>query len=529
MDLGLKHLMPPDDLQGIENAAARLVHAIQHDEHILIAGDFDADGATGCALCVSTLRDVGARNVSFAVPDRANFGYGLTQPFVAYLLKRKPSVIVTIDNGISSNEGVEFAREHGIDVVVTDHHLPPDKLPPANAIVNPQLSDNFRSEPAGVGVACYVMSVVRRQLRELGYFEKSGIQEPHLGSVLDLVALGTVADLVPMDRNNRVLVSNGLNRIRQGRARPGIVALCEIARVSNKQIKDEDIAFRLAPRLNAAGRLADMTIGIQALLADDIGQARKLVGQLDSINRERRDIQFEMTNSALSLLEQYDYGDRSGVCIYSDDYHEGVVGLVASKIVETLNKPSIVFAKSQGSDSTILKGSARTVAEVHIRDVLADIDAKYPALLLSYGGHAMAAGLSIRESSIERFRNLFDEAVTSRSSSLSNSKRLTDGELDGNDHTLDLVSEIDQFGPWGPGFERPMFHGTFEVLHEREVGRGKHLQLVLRKQGANPLDAIAFNQQSINAKSVEISYRIASNSYQTNSLPQLIVDSISPS
>lgn len=522
-------MLPPDGMPGIQNAAARLVHAIDNDESIFISGDFDADGATASALCVLLLREFGARRVEFVVPNRFQFGYGLTKPYVESLVERKPSVIVTVDNGISSNEGIAFAREKGIDIIVTDHHLPPEQLPVANVIVNPQLDRNsFPSAPAGVGVAFYLMAELRRQLRASGRFDKSGLEEPNVGAYLDLVALGTITDLVPLDQNNRILVAGGLKLVRNGRSRPGIAALCEASKVSVASIDEEDLGYRLGPRVNAAGRLEDISLGIQALVANDINEARKCVSKLNAINVNRREIQSDMTDVALKYLDGLAADDRNGICIQDASFHEGIVGLVASQIVAHLRRPAVVFAVANDGKSELLKGSARSIQGVHIRDVLADIDARYPFLIKSYGGHAMAAGLTIHGSSFERFSSLFDSAVAARApAECFTSTVQTDGELDPKELTLDLVHEIEKWGPWGQAFERPLFHGSFEVVNEVPVGNRKHVKMILKKD-AKVLDAIAFNKPPVNAPVAEIAYRPAANRYAGVTTMQLIVESLQP-
>ncbi|MYD81699.1 MAG: single-stranded-DNA-specific exonuclease RecJ [Gammaproteobacteria bacterium] len=527
--LRLSELLPPDGLEGIQNAAARLVHAIQNDELILIAGDFDADGATASALCVLMLRDYGAKRVESVVPDRFRFGYGLSKGFVQSLLVKKPKVIVTVDNGISSNEGVQFARDNGIDTIITDHHLPPEELPAASAIVNPQLSkSSFASTPAGVGVAFYVMVEVRRQLRALNHFEEKQIPEPKVADYLDLVALGTVVDLVPLDRNNRILVANGLNRMRRRRTRPGIIALCEIARVRLEQIDAEDLGYRLGPRLNAAGRLEDISIGIQALLTSNLGDARIHVGRLNEINAERQQMQQEMTEVAHRYLDSLTNLDRPGVCVHDQSFHEGIVGLIASQVVGRLNRPAVVFADAQDGLAEYIKGSARSVANIHIRDVLADIDSQYPNLLISYGGHAMAAGVTIHKASFERFSSLFEKAVAARAASETFSDVLyTDGKLDDEYLTLQLVRSINDWGPWGKDFDPPLFHGSFDIVNQQVVGKGRHLKMVL-KQHRKLVDAIAFNHGSIDAERVEVAYRPTGNSFRGSTTLQLVVECVQP-
>ena len=432
LDYGFGNLIPVERLTGVEDAADRVVRAIEEQERIIIAGDFDTDGATASVLCVSALKAFGAKNVDFAVPNRFDLGYGLTTKFVETLLRFEPKLIITVDNGISSNEGVNFARRNGIDVVITDHHLPPKELPPANAIVNPQLLGcDFGSQPAGVGVVFYLMLQVRRALNHSGYFQKKKITAPNLASYLDLVALGTVVDLVPLDHNNRLLVTQGLKRMQGGRTRPGIKTLCTLSGVDIKEINEEKLGYQIGPRLNAAGRLKDMSVGIHALLAEDSKTAMQYASELHRINQERREIQHEMTEIALDTVRDSIDPGRSGVCIFDKNYHEGVVGLVAGKLVQTIHRPTIVFAAGKGTKSVLLKGSARSIQGINIRDVIADIATAYPQLIQSYGGHAMAAGLTIHRDSFERFTNIFDNFVAHRAPEHAfDGLVYTDGELE---------------------------------------------------------------------------------------------------
>lgn len=528
LDYSLHHLIPVDRLAGVETAANRLVSAIERQERIIITGDFDTDGATASVLCVSALQTFGARNVDFAVPNRIDLGYGLSKKFVESLIPLEPDLIITVDNGISSIDGVNFAQENGIDVIITDHHLPPKSLPPAVAIVNPQLQNGeFGSHPAGVGVAFYLILKVRRSLQESGYFEKHGISAPNLASYLDLVALGTVADLVPLDRNNRLLVSQGLRRMQNGRTRPGIESLCKLSGVDIKKIDEEKIGFQISPRLNAAGRLQDMKIGIHALLADDRGTAMKYATELQQINLKRRELQREMTDVALHRLHEYIDENRCSVCIYDQRFHEGIVGLVASKLAHTTKKPAIVFASGKKDVKTLLlKGSARSIPGIHIRDVLADMATAYPHLIQSYGGHAMAAGLAIHRDSLERFTNIFDGFVAERVTENTFTDVIyTDGELEDHHFSLDFVNEIDSYGPWGQAYPKPLFHGTFEVLLQQFTTDGKHLKLELAYKN-RLLDAIVFHRSERVSQHVSIAYRLAVNDYRARPTLQLVVEHV---
>ena len=530
LDHGFHHLIPVERMAGVKDAADRIVLAIERDERIVIAGDFDADGATSSVLCVSALRAFGAKHVDFAVPDRFELGYGLTKEFVQSLLRSEPDLIITVDNGISSVDGVAFARENGIDVIITDHHLPPEKLPPAFAIVNPQLQEGeFGSQPAGVGVAFYLILQVRKTLNQIGYFDKTGLSIPNVASYLDLVALGTVVDLVPLDRNNRLLVSQGLKRMQNGKTRPGIKTLCSLSGVDIKQINEEKLGFQIGPRLNAAGRLEDMRVGIHALLAEDSETAMQYGTELQKINRARRKLQDEMTENAFDVIVEHIDSKRCGICIFGKDYHEGVVGLVASKLAQTIHRPTIVFATGKGAKSVLLKGSARSIAGIHVRDVLADIASTYPRLIHSFGGHAMAAGLTIHRDSFERFSNIFDSFVTQRApENAFDGLVYTDGELEDHHFSLDFVHQIDSFGPWGQSFPKPLFHGTFQVLFQQLTSDGKHLKLELVRE-RRLFNAIAFRRNERVPDRVKIAYRPAINDYRAQHTLQLIVEHIEPS
>ena len=395
--LPLDRLLPPTALPGIGQAAARLEAAIQGNERILIVGDFDADGATASALCVSALHAFGASQVDYLVPNRFEYGYGLTPELVLVALERKPNVIVTVDNGVASIEGVALAGSEGIDVIVTDHHLPGDELPAAHAIVNPNLKDSeFPSRAlAGVGVAWYVMAALRARLRACGHFAERSLPEPNMAEWLDLVALGTVADVVPLDRNNRILVHQGVRRMRAGRLRSGIRALVQASGRSLARLQAQDLGFAVAPRLNAAGRLDDMSAGIACLLTGDESRARELAGRLDALNRERRAIEADMNEGAQLLIDQDQSAERTSICVYDEGWHQGVVGIVAGRMRERYHRPVIAFADAGAAAPDEIKGSARSIPGLHIRDAIADVAARFPDLVGKFGGHAMAAGLSL--------------------------------------------------------------------------------------------------------------------------------------
>lgn len=528
LELPLSALHPPTDLPDIDAAADRLATAVTNGERILIAGDFDADGATASALCISLLRAFGvsAGNLSYLVPNRFEFGYGLTPELVAVALQRQPDVLVTVDNGVSSVEGVALAQSRGVDVVVTDHHLPGDERPPARALVNPNLPEStFPSRNlAGVGVAYYVMSALRNALQRLGHFKRHGIAEPKLADWLDLVALGTVADVVPLDRNNRILVHQGLRRIRAGRTRVGVKALIEVAGRTPSKLEAADLGFAVAPRLNAAGRLQDMSIGIECLLADELAVARRQAQMLDELNRTRRQIETDMNEDAAALIESDAVGDATALCVYEPHWHQGVIGIVAARMRERYSRPVIAFAAA-GPATEELKGSARSIPGLHIRDAIADCAARHPGLVGTFGGHAMAAGLSIKRCHLPRFRIAFNDAVAKRVSERDLAGiTVTDGELSGVDLTLDNAHLVSSHGPWGQNFEEPTFHGEFDVVAQRVVGE-RHLKLVLKRDD-RVVDAIAFNQESLDSARVRAVYRLDVNDYRDAETLQLQVERV---
>ena len=524
LDHSLRGLLAPDSFLGIREAATILAEALESDSSILIVGDFDADGATSCTLMVTGLRAMGARQVNYLVPDRFKFGYGLTPEIVDVAVQFKPDVIVTVDNGIASVEGVAHANALGIPVVVTDHHLPGNDLPAAAAIVNPnQVGCKFPSKAlAGVGVAFYLLSVLRAELRNRNWFVHH--QEINLAEWLDLVALGTVADVVPMDQNNRRLVEEGIRRIRGGYCRPGLKALLVVAGVNPKHLTTRDLAFSIAPRLNAAGRLQDMSIGIECLLADE-ASAVALAENLDALNNERKEIETGMRDIALAHLKQLSLDEETaaGLCFYRPDWHQGVVGIVASRIKEKSHRPVIAFAKAVDGE---LKGSGRSVAGFHLRDALNSIAIRHPGLLLKFGGHAMAAGLSLFEADYERFREAFDKEVRS---SLGEAKIeqvvMSDGEI-AEPVTVRLAKEIEGAAPWGQGFSEPEFDGKFEILDQRIVG-GRHLKLLLQPEMGDPVEAICFNHGGLaENRHIRCAYRLEVNRFKGMEKPQLIVSVI---
>jgi single-stranded-DNA-specific exonuclease len=494
--LPLESLLPFTQLGGVGEAAQLLAAVMQAGGRILVVGDFDADGATSCALSVLALRAMGHRDVDFLVPNRFEYGYGLTPEIVALALQRQPDLIMTVDNGISSLAGVEAANAAGIPVLVTDHHLPGDRLPAAAAIVNPNVAgDPFPSKAtAGVGVVFYVLLALRAHLRESGWFGQRGIEAPNMAQFLDIVALGTVADVVPLDRNNRVLVKHGLARIRAGRCRPGILALLEIAGRNHQRVQANDMGFAVGPRLNAAGRLDDMSLGINCLLAEDASLAREYASELDRLNRERRTIEQDMRETAEALLQDWQLAQADlpwGLCLYREDWHQGVIGILASRIRERYHRPVIAFASG---DDGMIKGSARSIPGLHIRDALDRVAAQHPELLQKFGGHAMAAGMTIRHEHFEAFSEAFEQVVRERITAHDLQPLImTDGAIPPQEMTLDTAEAIVQGGPWGQGFVEPLFDDVFEVLSQRIVGE-RHWKLVLQHPDGSPgLDAIAFN------------------------------------
>ena len=527
----LSSLIPPQHMSGLDAAVTLLVEAIELEKRILIVGDFDADGATSCALAVLALRAFGHRQVSFLVPDRFRYGYGLTPEIVEYARQRSPDLIVTVDNGISSVAGVAAARALGWQVLVTDHHLAGPVLPQAEALVNPNLADNkFPSKAlAGVGVIFYVLLGLRARLKEAGWFERHAIAVPNMADFLDLVALGTVADVVPLDRNNRILVHQGLMRIRNGRCRPGISALLRIAGRDPARAQASDMGFAVGPRLNAAGRLDDMSRGIECLLAEDPQHAERLALELDRLNRERREIEAEMKQQAEAVLSSWAPGDSDtlpwGLCLFQKEWHQGVIGILASRIKERYHRPVIAFAP--GGEG-ILKGSARSIPGLHIRDVLDEVAVREPPLLQKFGGHAMAAGMTIREADYDGFAETFDAVVRSHLDPDDlQAVIISDGAIIEEEMTLDTARSISAAGPWGQGFAEPIFDDRFEVLSSRVVG-DKHWKLVLRPAGgALALDAIAFNAvESLPTMPARVhaAYRLDENEWQGRIKLQLRIE-----
>lgn len=533
----LAHLHKPG-FKGLSEAVSLLADAVVAQAKILIVGDFDADGATSSALAVLALRAMGLPNVDFLVPNRFEYGYGLTPEIVAVAAAQHPDIILTVDNGISSIEGVNAAHELGIVVIVTDHHLPGAYLPDADAIVNPnQPGCEFPSKNlAGVGVIFYVMNALRGELRQIGWFEEIGIPEPNMASFLDLVALGTVADVVPLDRNNRILVAQGLERIRAGRCRPGIKALIEIAGKQAHRIMASDFGFAMGPRLNAAGRLDDMSLGIQCLLSESEELAREMAAQLDELNRDRKAIETGMQQEAMVMLQKTLAADARdlpwGLCLFDETWHQGVIGILASRIKDKYHRPSIVFADA-GDDE--IKGSARSIPGLHIRDALDAVAARHPHLLQKFGGHAMAAGMSLKRENFAEFAQAFDEEV--RRQLTENDLQaviISDGELTIEELSLNTAMQLRNAGPWGQHFPEPLFDGEFFVIQQRKVGE-KHLKMTLTLDGKGQqlIDAIAFNVDTAiwpnpQIQRVRLAYKLDINEFRGNTNLQLLVDYIEP-
>ncbi len=532
----LKGLPSPSLMKGIDRAVERLQHAIEQQEKIVIIGDFDADGATSTTLALLALQAMGLSTVGFLVPNRFDYGYGLSPEIVELARHQKPALIVTVDNGISSISGVAAANTLGIDVIVTDHHLPGNELPDAYAIVNPnQPGCDFPGKNlAGVGVIFYLLSALRASLKESGWFQQQNIEVPNMAQYLDLVALGTVADVVPLDQLNRILVHQGLQRIRAGATRPGILALLKIANRQRERIVASDLGFAVGPRLNAAGRLDDMTHGIACLLCKDEGIALEMAQELDDFNKDRRQIEQSMQTEALKIVNTLHLGEEGEMsaktlCLFDPQWHQGVIGILASRIKERFHRPVMAFALSDKGDE--LKGSARSIAGIHIRDVLDRIATENPGLINKFGGHAMAAGLSLAKENFEKFQQAFEQEVAKNADeSLFKPVLMSDGELDADELNLFLAQLIRDAGPWGQQFPEPLFDGDFYIVSQRIVGE-KHLKLVLSldEKHKQIVDAIAFNIDpkewpNNNAKQLKLAYRLDVNEYRQRQSLQLMVE-----
>ncbi len=537
LELGLENLLAPDLLKGMEEAVSLLLTALEQQQRVLIVADFDADGATSCVVALTALRQFGFEHTDYIVPNRFDYGYGLTPEIVALAQTRNPDLIITVDNGISSIEGVAAAAAAGIKTLVTDHHLPGARAPDAAAIVNPnQDGCGFPSKCiAGVGVIFYVMLALRAKLRKLNWFEEKGIAEPRLADLLDLVALGTVADVVALDRNNRILVSEGLRRIRGGRTRPGIKSLLELGNRSSARLTASDLGFSVGPRLNAAGRLDDMSTGIECLLTEHEGTAYKLALQLDAMNKDRKQIEGDMREQAFKFLNEFCLEDSelpAAMCIYDARWHQGVVGILASRVKERFNRPVIAFADANEEGDEI-KGSARSIKGFHIRDALDAVASSNPGMISKFGGHAMAAGLSLDKGKLQSFTEAFQQqAARLLDEDLLQAKILSDGQIQQDEFSMETAAELIKAGPWGQEFPEPLFDGKFKVIQQRRVGEN-HLKLVLAPESAprQTIDAIAFNIDSADwpspeMRDIEIAYRLDINEFRGNQTLQLMVEHI---
>tara|TARA_B110000858_G_scaffold7091_1_gene7629 strand:- start:114 stop:1850 length:1737 start_codon:yes stop_codon:yes gene_type:complete len=537
LDRQLSCLPAPSLLSGMTEAVERLITALQQDQQIVIVGDFDADGATSSALMMLALRAMGFQRLEFLVPNRFDYGYGLTPEIVDLATQYKPQLIVTVDNGISSIEGVAHAADLNIDVIVTDHHLPGKTLPAAWAIINPnQPGCVFPSKNlAGVGVAFYLLSGLRKTLRDIGWFTDNGMEEPNMAAWLDLVALGTVADVVPLDQVNRALVHQGLMRIRSGRCRPGIQALLRIAGKNPKRLVATDLGFAIGPRLNAAGRLDDISLGIQCLLTDDLNEAMQTAESLDQLNKDRRSIEQSMQQEAMMELDKLTLDSEclpSALCLFRPDWHQGVVGLVASRLKEKHHRPVVAFARA---DDGSLKGSSRSIPGLHIRDAMDAVATQNPGLISKFGGHAMAAGLTLEEKNLTWFVEAFQAHVEKVLNPEDlNAKIITDGNLLSDQISMYTAENLREAGPWGQQFPEPCFEGIFLINQQRVVGEN-HLKLVLSHPSAPKLsiDAIYFNMDVEQWPNNEIQqarcvYRLDINEFRGQQKLQLLVQYMMP-
>ncbi|ABV35506.1 single-stranded-DNA-specific exonuclease RecJ [Shewanella sediminis HAW-EB3] len=533
-ELTLARLLRPDTMKGLAEGAAIIADAIKAQRSILIMGDFDADGATSTSVCMLALTMMGATKVDYLIPNRFDYGYGLSPEIVAVAHSKGAELLITVDNGISSIEGVEAAKALGMQVVITDHHLPGKTVPDADAIVNPnQVDCNFASKSiAGVGVAFYLMSALRAELGKRNWYQEQGLVVPNLGQLLDIVALGTVADVVALDSNNRILVEAGLQRVRAGRCRAGITALLEVAKRNPARIVASDFGFAVGPRLNAAGRLDEMALGVETLLCDDMMTARRMAAELDGLNAERRDLEADMQQEALKSLASVELNEEElpwGIALFQEDWHQGVIGILASRIKDRYHRPVIAFADAGEGE---IKGSARSIKGLHMRDLLELINTRHPGMILKFGGHAMAAGLSLKAKDFPAFEQAYDQSVRELlKPELLTGELVTDGELTPDEMKLDIAWELRNAGPWGQEFPEPLFDGYFKVIQQRIVGE-KHLKLVLETEcGQTMLDAIAFNVDlttwpDATIKHARVVYKLDVNEFRGNQSLQLMVDQI---
>ncbi|NYT52114.1 MAG: single-stranded-DNA-specific exonuclease RecJ [Candidatus Vesicomyosocius endoextente] len=530
LSLNLSHLLKPNFLQ-LDIALVLLEKALLNQKRILIVGDFDCDGATASVVAVKSLRMMGAKYVDFLVPNRFEHGYGLSKEIVNLAIQEKqPDLIITVDNGISSFDGIKLAKLSGIMVIVTDHHLPNENLPNADAIINPNLKDcKFLSKNlAGVGVCFYLFSALKTHLSESNYFIHQKIVPPDLRNVLDLVALGTVADVVKLDQNNRILVDQGIKRIQQKKCSPGILALLEISNRASSTLCASDLSFSIAPRLNAAGRLSDISCGIRCLLTDDINDARRYAQELEKFNQQRKQEQARMQDQAQAIVDmqelsitQKDMGrDRFAISLFEPSWHEGIVGIVAGKLKENYHCPVAIFAQS----GNYLKGSIRSIPSVHVKDLLDLVDRQNPDLIVKFGGHAMAAGLSIKSENFSKFTQAFSDAIQIHlDNQISKVNLLTDGELEVFELSLNNAQLLVDVGPWGQGFDEPIFYGEFEIIEQKVVGK-KHIKCRLKLKGSTQVfDGIVFFQSLLEFVQVSAVYKLSINSWRGSTLLQLII------
>lgn len=532
LDTRTLNLIPGNKLKGMGQACNLLFEALQSNQKIVVVGDFDADGATSTALSILALRALGYTNIDYLIPNRFDYGYGLSPEIVDLAIGKGVELLMTVDNGISSISGVDYAKQRGVKVLITDHHLPGEQVPVADAIVNPnQMGCDFPSKNlAGVGVAFYVMLALRSFLSDKGYFVEE--KAPNLASLLDIVALGTVADVVMLDTNNRILVQQGLARIRAGVCRPGISALISVSKRNQAQLVATDLGFALGPRLNAAGRLDEMSFGVELLLCDNAERANMLAYELDALNKSRREIEQGMQEEALKTLHNLNLDEKQipyAICLFDAQWHQGVIGLVASRIKESYYRPTFVFAKASDGE---IKASARSIPGIHIRDMLDLVDKRIPGVILKFGGHAMAAGLSLKESDFELFDKTLNLILKEQvAEDLLNNVTLSDGQLSEQQFNLEQAQELRNAGPWGQGFPAPLFDGSFKLLQQRLVGE-KHLKMVLQIEN-KAIDAIAFNIDTNcwpdpSIKNVFCTYRLEINEYRGKRTVQMMVELLQP-
>lgn len=535
LELNLRHLHDPMLLANIEQATELLVNAFTRQARIVIVGDFDADGATSTALSMLALRQFGFTHLDYLIPDRFSQGYGLSTAVAEMVIAKGADLVLTVDNGISSFEGIALLKSHGIQVLVTDHHLPAETLPEADAMINPNLPQClFPSKSlAGVGVIFYVMIALRAKFRQNGLFSAN---EPNIADLLDLVALGTVADVVPLDYNNRILVHQGLNRIRSGHCRAGIQALVEVSKRDLVGLQASDLGFAVAPRLNAAGRLENMALGVELLLCESLEQARSLALELDSLNQTRKEFEQEMKTEALAICAKLpaltQTNHAHGIVLYQADWHQGVIGILASRIKDQFHRPVVIFAQ-ESDESEYLKGSARSISGVHMRDLLERIHSHHPQLMTKFGGHAMAAGLTLHQNNLSRFQQLFDETICQMVEPAKLQGVIyTDGELQPQECTLETAELLKQAGPWGQNFAEPLFEGEFRLLQQRLIG-GKHLKLMVENSAGMLFDAVWFNidlryYPDLSIKRARLIYKLDVNEFRGNRQVQLLLEHLIP-